>query len=185
MRITYFGVCREARNCRARERGHEEERSPEEGRRKTWIIRMGYWEAYHHSIYTISTQYLHSMLCLVFVLREKTLKIWEKNKYPGCQGDLLFTGPHEWNLDRSEDGGWRRREDNTRNVTEELVLQTIIWFHNRFYFTITEKALTHYWVNPRLAKCQSQCLKCESGSSHFQPGEGSSRGSLTMYVFII
>ena len=33
----------------------------------------------------------------------------------------MFTGPHEWNLDRSEDGGWRRREDNTRNVTEELV----------------------------------------------------------------
>ena len=97
----------------------------------------------------------------------------------------MFTGPHEWNLDRSEDGGWRRREDNTRNVTEELVLQTIISFHIRFYFTITEKALTHYGVNPRLAKCQSQCLKCESGSSHFQPGEGSSRGSLTMYVFII
>ena len=94
----------------------------------------------------------------------------------------MFTGPHEWNLDRSEDGGWRRREDNTTNVTEELVLQTIIWFHNRIYFTITEKALTHYGANPRLAKCQSQCLKCESGSSHFQPGEGSSRGSLTRYV---
>ena len=56
----------------------------------------------------------------------------------------MFTGPHEWNLDRSEDGGWRRREDNTTNVTEELVLQTIIWFHNRIYFTITEKEVATF-----------------------------------------
>ena len=69
----------------------------------------------------------------------------------------MFTGPHEWNLDRSEDGGWRRREDNTRNVTEELVLQTIHWFHNWFLILQSRRRplLTMHGVNPRLAKCQS------------------------------